>query len=167
MSTTQHAGHDQGLPTPPSTSPTARRGVRSTTVVWGLLLMAGGVLVAALGFGYRLDAITFAVIVSATLGVALLLLAVLPRRRPRPTVMVYEPLAPSAPTATSGPAAPTRPEPATAAGPTEQLMTTPATPAAPTERLTGAGPDPSTAETELLPGDHDRGDWWDPRRQRD
>lgn len=139
-----------------------REGIRSTTIVWGLVLMAAGALVVAVGLGYRMDVVTFAVIVSAGLGVALLLLAVLPRRqRPQATVTVYEPSAGAGgPGEAAGAAepsvAPTRtmpftPVPTADTATTERIATTaastddPAGPAAPTEQLVhlGTAPDPT------------------------
>ncbi|QGH70355.1 hypothetical protein [Pseudactinotalea sp. HY158] len=167
---------------------TPRAGIRSTTVVWGLLLIAGGVLVAALGLGYRLDAITFTVIVSAGLGVALLLLAILPRRAPRATVTVYEPwptegpgvmpaagsggfVAPAATGGVSGmddapdpldsaPAAP-------AAAPTEP-PTTAAQPDQSTIEFPRSGHEPPPDDATATSAGHPTGDdWWDPSAKRD
>lgn len=59
--------------------PTARR-VRTGTVTWGLILACLGGLLVALGLGARVDLVLTGIVLLAGLGVAIIILALLPRR---------------------------------------------------------------------------------------
>lgn len=59
--------------------PTARR-VRTGTVTWGLILACLGGLLVAIGLGVRVDLVLTSIILLAGLGVAIIVLALLPRR---------------------------------------------------------------------------------------
>lgn len=68
-----------------SQEPAGRRTVRTATVTWGLILAFLGGLLVAIGLGARIDLVVTGIILLAGLGVALLILALLPRRsRPDP-----------------------------------------------------------------------------------
>nr|WP_300337454.1 hypothetical protein [Actinomyces sp.] len=67
---------------PEAEEPARRSGPRPGTLVWGLVLVTIGVVLAATGLGVRIDPVSAAIILLAGAGAALLIIALLPRRRP-------------------------------------------------------------------------------------
>lgn len=67
---------------PEAEEPARRSGPRPGTLVWGLVLVTIGVVLAATGLGMRIDPVSAAIILLAAAGAALLIIALLPRRRP-------------------------------------------------------------------------------------
>ncbi|MBE6482574.1 MAG: hypothetical protein E7Z94_09460 [Actinomyces ruminicola] len=70
-------------PGAPGAAPTAPapRGVRATTLVWGLILLVLGGLLIAVAAGLQIDLVTAVIVLLAGVGVALLITALLPRRK--------------------------------------------------------------------------------------
>lgn len=58
-----------------------RRGLQSGTMVWGLLLLALGMLLVLIGVGVRVDPVIALIGLLAVLGLGLIVVALLPRRR--------------------------------------------------------------------------------------
>ena len=57
------------------------RGLQSGTMVWGLLLLALGMLLVLIGVGVRVDPVIALIGLLAVLGLGLIVVALLPRRR--------------------------------------------------------------------------------------
>lgn len=70
-------------PVPPTATPTARRGPRAGTVVWGLLVIAVGVLIIVATTGVAVDLQLAAIIGLAAAGVLLLVTALISSARQR------------------------------------------------------------------------------------
>ncbi|MDO4900301.1 hypothetical protein [Actinomyces sp.] len=65
-----------------TSAPHAPQGVRASTLVWGLFLLVLGGLLLAVALGARIDLITAVILLLSGVGVALLVMALLPRRKP-------------------------------------------------------------------------------------
>lgn len=78
---TQTEGVWSAAPAPAAAPPPTSTSVRSGTVAWGAFLAVLGMLLIALGVGVHLDLAKTAIVLVGGLGVLLLVLAVLPRRR--------------------------------------------------------------------------------------
>lgn len=65
------------------TSRTTRAPMRPSTIVWGACLLGFGILLIAIALGNRFSVFTLIIIALAGLGFAALLLAALPRPKPR------------------------------------------------------------------------------------
>lgn len=67
---------------PEAEEPARRSGPRPGTLLWGLILVTIGVVLLATGLGLRIDPVSAAIVLLAAAGAALLVIAVLPKRRP-------------------------------------------------------------------------------------
>ncbi|WP_158247693.1 hypothetical protein [Actinomyces qiguomingii] len=76
----QTGAQPQDAPTAPRTA--APHGVQAGTLVWGLTLLVLGGLLLAVAMGTRIDLVTAVIVLLAGLGLALLVMALLPHRRP-------------------------------------------------------------------------------------
>ncbi|SHE24855.1 hypothetical protein [Actinomyces glycerinitolerans] len=64
-----------------ASAPAAPRGVRASTLVWGLILLVLGGLLLAVAVGVKVDPVTALIVLLAGIGVALLIIALLPHRK--------------------------------------------------------------------------------------
>lgn len=62
---------------------TEPQGMSPATLVWGTILLLVGVLLVVIGLGVRVDLVTTGIVILAAVGVALLVMALLPRRGSR------------------------------------------------------------------------------------
>lgn len=65
----------------PDSAPQSPRGVRASTLVWGLILLVLGGLLLAVAAGVQVDLVTAVIVLLAGIGVALLITALLPHRK--------------------------------------------------------------------------------------
>ncbi|MBW3067917.1 hypothetical protein GZ998_00080 [Actinomyces sp. 594] len=77
----RRAGTTPGSAPPPAAADAAPRGVRASTLVWGLVLLVLGGLLLAVSTGIRIDLVTAMIALLAGVGVALLIMALVPQRK--------------------------------------------------------------------------------------